>query len=113
MALMLGIESSCDETAAAVVENGRTVRIGPLDLVAAKYGTEVQAATELALTKLDVLSELDEIPLCVGYRLNGEVLTEMPFPSAFAAFRNRPVSQTYGRIGSHQSLIQVSSISIV
>ena len=63
-------------------ENGRPVRIGPIDLVATKYGTEVQAATELALTKLDVLSDLDEIPLCVGYRLDGKVVTEMPFPAA-------------------------------
>jgi len=63
-------------------EGGRTVRIGPIDLVATKYGTEVQAATELAMTKLDVLSDLDEIPLCVGYKLNGEVITDMPFPAA-------------------------------
>ena len=60
----------------------RIVRIGPIDLVATKYGAEVQAATELALTKLDVLSNLDEIPLCVGYKLDGKVITEMPFPSA-------------------------------
>ena len=65
-------------------EGGRTVRIGPIDLVASKYGTEVQAATELALTKLDMLSDLDEIPLCVGYKLNGQVITDMPFPSALA-----------------------------
>ena len=66
-----------------VSDNGeRVVRIGPIDLVATKYGTEVQAATELALTKLDVLSDLDEIPLCTGYKLNGKVITEMPFPSA-------------------------------
>ena len=63
-------------------EKGRPIRIGPIDLVASKYGTEVQAATELALTKLDMLSELDEIPLCVGYKLDGQVLTDMPFPSA-------------------------------
>ena len=70
----------------------RIVRIGPVDLVATKYGTEVQAATELALTKLDVLSDLDEIPLCVGYRLNGEVVTEMPFPAALDACE--PVFET-------------------
>ncbi len=63
-------------------DDGRQVRIGPFDLVATRYGAEVQAATELVMTKLDVLSELDEIPLCVGYRLNGDVLTEMPFPAA-------------------------------
>ena len=66
-----------------VSDNGeRVVRIGPIDLVATKYGTEVQAATELALTKLDVLSGLDEIPLCTGYKLDGKVITDMPFPSA-------------------------------
>jgi len=64
------------------LEGGRTVRIGPIDLVASKYGTEVQAATELALTKLDMLSDLDEIPLCVGYKLDGKVITDMPFASA-------------------------------
>ena len=63
-------------------DSGRTVRIGPIDLVATRYGAEVQAATELAMTKLDVLSELDEIPLCVAYRLNGETITDMPFPAA-------------------------------
>ena len=59
--------------------SGRARRIGPIDLVASRYGVEVQAATELALTKLDVLSELDEIPLCVAYKLNGEIIHEMPF----------------------------------
>ena len=73
-------------------EGGRKVRIGPIDLVASKYGTEVQAATELALTKMDMLSELDEIPLCVGYKLNGEVLTEMPFPAALE--KCEPVYET-------------------
>ena len=63
-------------------DSGRTVRIGPIDLVATRYGAEVQAATELAMTKLDVLSELEEIPLCVAYRLNGETITDMPFPAA-------------------------------
>ena len=73
-------------------ENGRPVRIGPIDLVASKYGTEVQAATELALTKMDTLSDLDEIPLCVGYKLDGEVLTEMPFP--YALDKCEPVYET-------------------
>ena len=73
-------------------EGGRTVRIGPIDLVATKYGTEVQAATELAMTKLDVLSDLDEIPLCVGYKLNGEVITDMPFPAVLD--RCEPVYET-------------------
>lgn len=73
-------------------DGGRQVRIGPIDLVATKYGVEVQAATELAMTKLDVLSDLDEIPLCVGYKLDGKVITEMPFPSALD--RCEPVIET-------------------
>ena len=58
----------------------RPRRIGPIDLVATRYGVEIQAATELALTKLDVLSGLDEIPLCVRYRLDGKEIDYMPFP---------------------------------
>ena len=73
-------------------DDGRIVRIGPIDLVATKYGAEVQAATELALTKLDVLDDLDEIPLCVGYKLDGKVITDMPFPSALE--RCEPVFET-------------------
>ncbi len=59
----------------------RPRRVGPIDLVATRYGVEVQAATEIALTKLDVLSELDEIPLCVRYKLNGQEIDYMPFPA--------------------------------
>jgi len=59
----------------------RPRRVGPIDLVATRYGVEVQAATEIALTKLDVLSELDEIPLCVRYKLDGKEIDYMPFPS--------------------------------
>ena len=63
-------------------ENGPRRRVGPLDLVATRYGVQVQAATEIALTKLDILSEYDQIPLCVRYRLNGEEIDYFPFPSA-------------------------------
>ena len=64
-------------------DNGeRVVRIGPIDLVATKYGTEVQAATELALTKLDVLSYMDKIPVCIHYIVNGEKTDRFPFPTA-------------------------------
>ena len=59
----------------------RTHRVGPIDLVATRYGVQIQAATEIALTKLDVLSKLDQIPLCVRYRYNGEETDTMPFPS--------------------------------
>ena len=49
-------------------KTGRPRRVGPVDLVATRYGVEVQGATEIALTKLDVLSYMDEIPLEKGYQ---------------------------------------------
>ena len=62
-------------------KTGRPRRVGPIDLVATRYGVQVQGATELALTKLDVLSDMDEIPVCVRYELNGEETDKFPFPS--------------------------------
>ncbi|MBQ7600226.1 MAG: adenylosuccinate synthase [Clostridia bacterium] len=62
-------------------KTGRPRRVGPLDIVATRYGVEVQAATEIALTKLDVLSYMDSIPVCTGYRLDGEITVDFPFPS--------------------------------
>ncbi len=66
-------------------KTGRPRRVGPVDLVATRYGVEVQGATEIALTKLDVLSYLDEIPVCVKYMLNGEETDRFPFPAALGA----------------------------
>ena len=66
-------------------KTGRPRRVGPVDLVATRYGVEVQAATEIALTKLDVLSYMDEIPVCVKYELNGEETDRFPFPAALGA----------------------------
>ena len=63
-------------------KTGRPRRVGPVDLVATRYGVQVQGATEIALTKLDVLSYLDEIPVCVRYELNGEMTDKFPFPAA-------------------------------
>ncbi len=63
-------------------KTGRPRRVGPFDAVASKYGTEVQNATCLALTKLDILSYMDRIPVCTGYRIDGEVTDRFPFPSA-------------------------------
>ena len=57
---------------------GRPRRVGPFDVVASKYGVEMQGADELALTKLDVLSYLDKIPVCVAYDIDGEKTTEFP-----------------------------------
>ena len=63
-------------------KTGRPRRVGPIDIVATRYGVEVQAATEIALTKLDVLSYMDKIPVCTRYELNGELTDEFPFPVA-------------------------------
>ena len=63
-------------------KTGRPRRVGPIDLVATCYGVRMQGATALALTKLDVLSYLDRIPLCVQYELEGIRTDEFPFPAA-------------------------------
>ena len=61
-------------------KTGRPRRVGPLDLVATRYGVEVQGATDLALTKMDVLSYMDKIPVCTHYLVNGEKTDRFPFP---------------------------------
>lgn len=68
-------------------KTGRPRRVGPIDLVATRYGVEVQAATEIALTKLDVLSDMPHIPLCTAYQLHGEKTNRFPFPAALADAR--------------------------
>ena len=57
---------------------GRPRRVGGFDVVASKYGIMMQGATEIALTKLDVLSYLDRIPVCVKYDVNGRLTTDFP-----------------------------------
>lgn len=66
-------------------KTGRPRRVGPIDLVATRYGVRTQGATALALTKLDVLSYLDKVPLCVRYELDGAQTDEFPFPAALPA----------------------------
>ncbi len=63
-------------------KTGRPRRVGALDLVATRYGVEMQGATEIALTKLDVLSYLDEIPVCTKYLVDGKETEDFPFPTA-------------------------------
>lgn len=62
-------------------KTGRPRRVGAMDIVATRYGVEVQAATEIALTKLDVLSGMDKIPVCTAYLVNGEQVERFPFPT--------------------------------
>ena len=57
---------------------GRPRRMGWFDCVASKYGCRMQGTTDVAFTVLDVLGYLDEIPVCVGYEIDGEVTTEFP-----------------------------------
>ena len=57
---------------------GRPRRVGPFDVPASRYGVEVQGADSIALTKLDVLSYLDKIPVCVAYDVDGEITTKFP-----------------------------------
>lgn len=57
---------------------GRPRRVGWFDAVATKYGCRIQGATEIALTVLDPLGYLDEIPICTGYELDGKVISEFP-----------------------------------
>ncbi len=61
------------------VVTGRRRRCGWLDLISLKYSARVNSLTELFITKLDVLSGLEELKLCVGYKNNGEVITDYPY----------------------------------
>ena len=63
-------------------KSGRPGRVGPIDIVATRYGVEIQAATAIALTKLDVLSYMDRIPVCTHYLLDGKKIDRFPFPVA-------------------------------
>lgn len=68
---------------------GRPRRVGGFDIPASRYGIEVQGADELALTKLDVLSYLDRIPVCVAYEVDGVRLER--FPTGDRLMRAKPV----------------------
>ena len=71
---------------------GRPRRMGWFDCVASKYGCRVQGTTDVAFTVLDVLGYLDEIPVCVGYEINGEVTTD--FPTTHLLEKAKPVLKT-------------------
>ncbi|MBS7261358.1 MAG: adenylosuccinate synthase [Treponema sp.] len=71
---------------------GRPRRMGWYDCVASKYGCRLQSATDVALTVLDVLGYLDEIPVCTGYELDGKVITDFPVTSKLE--KCKPVLET-------------------
>jgi adenylosuccinate synthase len=68
---------------------GRPRRVGYFDVVATKYGCQTQGATHLALTNLDVLGYLDEIPICVAYELDGKRTED--FPNTALQYRAKPI----------------------
>lgn len=68
---------------------GRPRRMGWFDCVASKYGCRLQGTTDVAFTVLDVLGYLDEIPVCVGYEIDGEVTTD--FPTTHLLEKAKPV----------------------
>ena len=71
---------------------GRPRRVGWLDCVASRYGCRVQGATQVAFTVLDVLGYLDEIPVCVGYEVDGKVIKD--FPTTGLLNKSKPVLTT-------------------
>ncbi len=60
---------------------GRPRRVGWFDCVASRYGCRLQGTTDVAFTVLDVLGYLDEIPVCVGYEIDGQITTDFPVTS--------------------------------
>ena len=71
---------------------GRPRRMGWFDCVASKYGCRLQGTTDVAFTVLDVLGYLDEIPVCVGYEIDGEVTTDFPVTAKLE--KAKPVLKT-------------------
>ena len=71
---------------------GSPRRVGWFDCVASKYGCRLQGTTDVAFTVLDVLGYLDEIPVCVGYDIDGEVTTD--FPTTYLLEKAKPVYKT-------------------
>ena len=70
---------------------GRPRRMGGFDTVASRYGCRIQGATEVALTVLDVLGYLEQIPVCVGYEINGQITKD--FPTTVELEKAKPVLQ--------------------
>jgi adenylosuccinate synthase len=71
---------------------GRPRRMGWFDAVASRYGCRMQGATEVALTVLDALGYLDELKVCVGYEIDGEVTKD--FPTTVNLAKAKPVYET-------------------
>ena len=72
---------------------GRPRRMGWFDAVATRYGVRMQGTSEVALTVIDVLGYLDEIPMCVGYEIDGTVTKE--FPTTYQLEKAKPVLKKF------------------
>jgi len=68
---------------------GRPRRVGWFDAVATRYGCRIQGATEVAITVLDPLGYLDEIPICIGYEIDGQVTKD--FPNTTQLYKAKPI----------------------
>ena len=66
-------------------KTGRPRRVGPIDIVATRYGVQIQGATNIALTKLDILSYMDKIPVCTKYLVDGQETNDFPFPALLSS----------------------------
>ena len=66
-------------------KTGRPRRVGPIDIVATRYGVQIQGATNIALTKLDILSYMDRIPVCTKYLVDGQETNDFPFPALLSS----------------------------
>jgi adenylosuccinate synthase len=86
---------------------GRPRRCGWLDLVALKYSVMINGITEIALTKIDVLSELDEIKVCTKYKINNSVTMEFP-SEAFLLDKVEPIYENFN--GWRKSLVGIDKI---
>ncbi len=76
------------------VVTGRRRRCGWLDLISLKYSVRVNSLTELFITKLDVLSGLEEINLCIGYKYENELFTDYPYKESIH-YKAEPVYQAF------------------
>lgn len=87
---------------------GRPRRMGWFDAVATRYGCRLQGATEAALTVVDALGYLDEIPMCVGYEIDGEVTKD--FPVTYKLQKAKPVlrNSRAGNVTSEESEITMN-----
>ncbi len=76
---------------------GRPRRVGGFDVVASRYGVSMQGATEIALTKLDVLGGMEKVPVCVAYEVDGERVEN--FPTGSRLERAKPVYEYFPGFG--------------